>query len=117
MVYPSYGEGFGFIPLQALGTGMPIISTHAWAPYDKHLKEYCIGSRYDRSIWSLHPGNVLYPSYDDLKTTMRFIANRDELEFAQNLYYLRAEQVHREYDWVTKTEQAFRHLVPKFTEL
>lgn len=117
MVYPSYGEGFGFIPLQALGTGMPVISTHAWAPYDKHLKEYCIGSRYDRSIWSLHPGNVLYPSYDDLKNTMRFIANREELEFAHNLYYLRAEQVHTEYDWVTKTEQAFKHLVPKFTEL
>ncbi|AXH68735.1 glycosyltransferase [Streptomyces phage SparkleGoddess] len=115
LVYPSYGEGFGFIPLQALGTGMPVISTHKWAPYDRHLKEYCIGSRYDRSIWALHPGNVLYPNYDDLKATLRFISDREELEFAHNLYYHRAETVHREYDWVNKTEKAFAHIVTKFT--
>ena len=31
LVYPSWGEGFGFIPLQGLATGMPVISTYDWA--------------------------------------------------------------------------------------
>ena len=115
LVYPSYGEGFGFIPLQALGTGMPVISTHAWAPYEKYFKEYSIGARRDRSIWSLHPGDVLYPKYDDLKTTMRLLSNRQELEYAQYVYYHRAERVHEEYDWVNKTKQAFEHIISKFT--
>lgn len=116
MVYPSYGEGFGFIPLQALGTGMPVISTHAWAPYAKYLREYSIGSRRDRSIWALHPGDVLYPKYDDLKTTMRFIANHEELERAHETYYELAPQIHEEYSWKNRTEKAFSHIVSKFTE-
>ncbi len=33
LIYPSYGEGFGFIPIQAMATGMPVICTEAWAPY------------------------------------------------------------------------------------
>ncbi len=37
MIYPTYGEGFGFIPFQALATGMPVISTHEWADYKKYL--------------------------------------------------------------------------------
>lgn len=116
LVYPSYGEGFGLIPLQALGTGMPVISTHAWAPYSKYLKEYSIGARYDRSIWALHPGDVLYPKYDDLKATMRLIADDEELKFAHNLYFQRAEEIHEEYDWVAETKRAFEHIVTKFTE-
>lgn len=116
MVYPSYGEGFGFIPLQALGTGMPVISTHAWAPYAKYLKEYSIGARRDRSIWALHPGDVLYPKYDDLKITMRLLCEREELEYAQYTAFKRASDIHEEYDWVKKTESAFKHIVTKFTE-
>jgi glycosyltransferase involved in cell wall biosynthesis len=33
LLYPSYGEGFGLIPLQAMVTGMPVVCTGAWAPY------------------------------------------------------------------------------------
>lgn len=116
MVYPSYGEGFGFIPLQALGTGMPVISTHAWAPYAKYMKELSIGARYDRSIWALHPGNVLYPNYDDLKTMLRYISNKEELEYAQYVAFNRADKIHEEYDWVKKTEAAFSHIQSMFTE-
>jgi glycosyltransferase involved in cell wall biosynthesis len=116
LVYPSYGEGFGFIPLQALGTGMPVISTHAWAPYEKYFREYSIGARRDRSIWALHPGDVLYPKYDDLKTTMYQLSNREELEYAQYLNFKRADSIHEEYDWVKKTEKAFQHIVARFTQ-
>lgn len=116
LVYPSYGEGFGLIPLQALGTGMPVISTHAWAPYEKYMRELSIGARRDRSIWALHPGDVLYPKYDDLKATMRYIADKEELEYAHYVGFKRAEAIHKEYDWVSKTEKAFEHIVSRFTK-
>ena len=37
LVYPTWGEGFGFIPLQGLATGMPVISTYDWSPYKQYL--------------------------------------------------------------------------------
>jgi len=46
LVYPSMGEGFGFIPLQALATGMPTICTEVWAPYRRFLSpELALGSK------------------------------------------------------------------------
>jgi glycosyltransferase involved in cell wall biosynthesis len=38
MVYPSNGEGFGLVPFQAVGTGMPTITTHltGCADYKDH---------------------------------------------------------------------------------
>jgi glycosyltransferase involved in cell wall biosynthesis len=44
LIYPSEGEGFGLIPLQALATGMPVISTSRWCSYDKFFKENIIES-------------------------------------------------------------------------
>lgn len=116
LVYPSYGEGFGFIPLQALGTGMPVISTLQWAPYRKFMEELPIGTRRDRSIWALHPGDVLYPDYNHLKGHLYNMSRRDILEEHQKRFFLRANEVHKEYDWVSKTEKAFDHIVTKFTE-
>jgi Glycosyl transferases group 1 len=116
MVYPSYGEGFGFIPLQALGTGMPVVSTLQWAPYRKFMEELPIGTRRDRSIWALHPGDVLYPDYKHLMGHLYNLSRREILDEHQKRFFLRANEVHKEYDWVKKTEEAFAHIVSKFTE-
>lgn len=117
LLYPSYGEGFGFIPLQALGTGMPVICTDAWAPYRNYTQKLSIGGRWDRSIWSLHPGNVLYPDYNWYRSKMWEIVDKPEfLEGAFDYYFNQAEDIHKEYDWKFQTEYAFRDLVAKFTE-
>ena len=115
LIYPSYGEGFGFIPLQALGTGMPVASTTVWAPYHEYMTEHSIGARRDRSIWALHPGDVLYPDYNDVKNSFRRLSNRQELEYAHRVHYELAPLIHEEYDWVNKTEKAFEHIVSMFT--
>lgn len=112
MVYPTYGEGFGFLPLQALATGMPVISTDDWAPYKDYLAPLAINSRMDRSIWSIHPGDVFYPNYPDLVQKMQFA--RSGIESYHSLYYAQAPDVIAEYDWLKKTESAFRHIVEKF---
>lgn len=113
LIYPSYGEGFGFIPLQALGTGMPVISTGEWAPYRHHLT-WEIPGRWDRSIWSVHPGNVLYPQYDDLVEILRTVP--DEIEAALKFTYAEAPAIHAEYDWVKQTEKAWKPILERFVE-
>lgn len=71
LVYPSWGEGFGFIPLQAMATGMPVIFNPTWAPY----KNFSVGLDVEDSLapspWPLiHPGQMLEPSYESLKSQM-----------------------------------------------
>jgi hypothetical protein len=111
LVYPSYGEGFGFIPLQALGTGMPVISTYEWASYSKYIN-LPLSGRWDRSIWTVHPGNVLYPNYEHLKVLFEVAHHDIDRLLAQA--YANAPSVHADYNWVKNTEKAFEHLVQKF---
>lgn len=112
MVYPSYGEGFGLIPLQALATGMPTICTDDWAPYRKYLGELSINGRYDRSPWLVHPGNVYFPNYDMLIDTMRFAA--ENVDYLRDKFMAQAPEVIDEYNWLDKTEQAWQHIIEKF---
>lgn len=96
MVYPSYGEGFGLIPLQALGTGMPVIGTAEWAPYARFI-DFKVKTRMDRSLWPVHPGNVYYPDFQDLKLLMKvFAEDRRGWTFSA---MQKSPAVHREYDW------------------
>ena len=117
LLYPSYGEGFGFIPLQALGTGMPVICTDTWAPYKNYTQMLYVGGRWDRSIWSLHPGDVYYPDYNWYRSKMRQVVDEEGfLEQVFEYYFNQTYMIHQEYDWKVQTEYAFRDLVSKFTE-
>lgn len=114
MVYPSYGEGFGLIPLQALATGMPVICTDDWAPYRKYLGSLALSGRYDRSPWLIHPGNVYFPNYEMLVELMKFSA--DNIDWLRKEFFNQAPDVIAEFDWLAKTEQAFAHIVERFTD-
>ncbi len=72
-VYPSWGEGFGLTPLQALATGMPTITLPAWTPYSDYLDDrLTVDSHITKSPWPvLHPGNMLKPEMDSLIDGMR----------------------------------------------
>ena len=114
VVYPSYGEGFGLIPLQAMAAGVPTICTEAWAPYSEFLiPELRLGSKLIDSPWPhIHPGMMLEPSYDDLITSMLSL----EREETKHTSAARANSIdiHRSYDWKRLTEQAFEHIVERF---
>lgn len=114
MVYPTYGEGFGFIPLQALATGMPTICTDDWAPYKKYLGPLSLSGRYDRSIWSVHPGNVYYPKYDELVDLYKYAYNN--IDDLKEYYMSQAPQIPEEFDWLKKTEEAWEHIFKRFTD-
>jgi hypothetical protein len=75
-----------------------------------------IGGRWDRSIWSLHPGNVFYPSYDELKDSFKFITSPGVLNEMNQKFYEQASYVRDEYDWLALTEEAFSDVVSRFTK-
>jgi hypothetical protein len=108
-VYPSWGEGFGLMPLQALATGMPTICTKEWAPYADKLGELGLDSKPAQSLWPhMHPGRMSEPSVAHLIELMRH--TKRDFEGISGAFFDRAPLVHDEYNWDKLTEKAFKHL-------
>lgn len=117
LVYPSTGEGFGLIPLQAMVMGMPVICTDNWAPY-KHLllPELRVPGRLTPSPWpEMHPGNVYEPSAEGLRAAMERAADPLEYQSLSARVYYNSFQVEQEYDWITLTANAWAHIFEKFS--
>ena len=113
LIYPSYGEGFGFIPLQALATGMPTICTSEWAHYRKFLGPLGLKSKPIVSPWPFeHPGEVLKPDLAHLEELMYDVSIN--FKAYAGYYYSQAKQVHKEYDWLQLTKNVLKHLEEKF---
>ena len=114
LVYPSWGEGFGLIPLQAMATGMPVICTEAWAPYSKFFNGLGIRSELADSPWPTpHDGKMFRPDSAHLSELMSTVA--DDYDRYAELFYNQAQQIHKEYDWLNLTERAYEHIVNKFS--
>lgn len=114
LVYPTYGEGFGFIPLQALATGMPVISTYDWAHYQKYLGPLKLDSEVIPSPWqTMHPGDVYKPNQEHLMTLMLDAANN--LKAYSGYYYAQSTKIHEDYNWDQLTKNAFEDVLRKFS--
>jgi glycosyltransferase involved in cell wall biosynthesis len=104
LVYPSEGEGFGMIPLEALATGMPVISTHEWAPYYKYFESGHIESDIKPSTinWGYHKeGSATIAKMDSIVDKMNlFIDNIDSLSLS---YFNQVDEIKEEYSWQNKT--------------
>lgn len=108
LLYPSWGEGFGFIPLQAMATAMPVISVAEWAPY-KNFIPLQIESELTDSPWPImHPGKMFKPSKESLKELMLESVNNYRKYSAVSLK--NTSKIYQKYDWIKLTEQAFSHL-------
>jgi hypothetical protein len=114
LLYPSYGEGFGFIPFQALATGMPTICTSGWAHYEKYLGPLSIKSKLIDSPWPFpHPGQVLEPNYQHLLELMKEVAFN--FNAYSGYYYAQSTKIHQEYKWFELTKNAFDPIIKKFS--
>jgi glycosyltransferase involved in cell wall biosynthesis len=114
LIYPSEGEGFGLIPLQALATGMPVISTGRWCSYERFLNGNVIESH--MGVSPIHEtytrfGDVVIPDFDSTVSLMKKVAENIEGEF--ETFYAQTEQVAKEYDWQTLTNKAINSLVER----
>jgi hypothetical protein len=114
LLYPSYGEGFGFIPLQALATGMPTICTENWAHYKNYLGPLALKSELVDSPWPFpHEGKMFEPEYQHLLEVMRDVVHN--FKAYSGYYYAQASKIHKEYNWIQLTNNAFKDVVKKFS--
>lgn len=116
-VYPSYGEGFGLTPLQALSTGMPTITVPEWAPYADFLDpEISIPAKFTPTPWpTLHPGHMLKPSVT--KTAEAMLYTYENYEAVQDAHHAQLESLMKHYDWDRLTFEAFDALENRLKNL
>lgn len=117
LIYPSWGEGFGFIPIQGLATGMPVISTYDWAHYKKFigplkLKSKLTSDTLPKAVGDPHVGQMFKPDKQHLEDLMYDVVINSKPYFGY--YYAQAEQIHKEYNWDQLTKNAFERLSKKF---
>lgn len=113
-VYPSWGEGFGLNPLQAMAMGIPTICTAGWATYERYIT-MPLNSTWNVSPWpEIHPGLMLKPNYNELKFYMRDVA-KNYNKYAQ-LSYRNAFLIHKDYNWEKVSRPAAERLKQIKTE-
>jgi glycosyltransferase involved in cell wall biosynthesis len=107
-VYPSWGEGFGLNPFQAIGMGIPTICTSGWATYKDYIT-LPLDSSWERSPWdATHPGMMLKPNREQLRQHMIDVV-QDYEKYSQ-IAFKNAFIVHEKWDWTKVTEPAVKKL-------
>lgn len=107
-VYPSWGEGFGFQPLQALAMGMPVVCVDGWADYKKYIT-WPVEAGWAKSPWQdKHPGYMLKPNKESLKLKMKESVENYNLVLSDT--FKKSFDIHREYDWLEVTKPAVARL-------
>jgi|LauGreDrversion4_1035100.scaffolds.fasta_scaffold01550_10 glycosyltransferase involved in cell wall biosynthesis len=97
LIYPTSGEGFGLVGLEAIGTGLPIISTTEWSDY-KDLITIPINSNFSDSEWqTIHPGKMYNPSIEDIKDSIiNWIENYEQ---SIDAAYSNGIASHKRFNW------------------
>lgn len=98
LLYPSWGEGFGLIPLQAMATGMPVIITEEWCDYKEFNQGLGIGSELVTSPWQdWHPGKMYKPLYWDFVGMIEYVVSN--YESIANKQFELSPKIHEKYNW------------------
>lgn len=112
LVYPSEGEGFGLIPLEAMATGMPVISTHEWSSYSKFFMYEAISSKIEESSvgWGYEKiGNAVIAEFDSVVYQMQRVI--DNIEGISQKYFNQVNTIKEEYTWEKQTKKALDALI------
>ena len=112
LVYPTEGEGFGFIPLQALATGMPVITTGRWCSYEDLLGDNVIESKLGKTQHTqYYDGEVVLAEIDSLVHLMRKVV--DNFDDEVNYYFNQAPSVYDRYNWQTRCDAFLESVVKR----
>jgi len=112
LLYPSEGEGFGLIPLQALATGMPVISTSVWCDYEKYLHSNIIESKFGKTQHTGYfEGEVILPNFESFKDQIRKVY--EDIDNQCKFFYDQAQAVIDEYDWQKKCNYILDGLIDR----
>ena len=118
LVYPSWGEGFGMIPLEAMASGMPVISTWEWAEYKDDIR-YKIESelspvpeRIPEYLKETYLGEIYLPKIESIRYNMRKVYDNHQQAFEDA--WTDSFKIHRNWNWEQVMET---YAVPKLKEI
>lgn len=114
IIYPSEGEGFGLIPMQALSTGMPTISTGIWCSYERYLNNNIIDSKLgisDIEETYTRFGEVVLPSLDSTIDLMQKVASN--ISDQSKIFFEQRQAVVNDYDWYSLSKKALDGLIDR----
>lgn len=112
LLYPSEGEGFGFIPLQALATGMPVISTGRWCSYERFLGNNIIESKIGKTKnTGYYHGEVVLPEFDSFVYLLKKVY--EDIQHQCDYYYKQADQVYKEYNWQHRCDEMLNSFIDR----
>lgn len=110
MVYPSSGEGFGLMPFQAIGCGVPTLMP-AYSGMTEFSKysiplEFSVGP----SEHDYHAGDWAWPDIDDVAETMVWVYENYEA-FAEQAYE-NGKKLRKQFSWDKIVEKMLVRLEP-----
>ena len=118
LVFPSWGEGFGMMPLEALASGMPVISTWEWAEYKDEIK-YKIDSDLTpvpndlpNYLKETYLGEIYIARIESIRYNMRKVYENHEQAFEDA--WTESFKIHRKWNWEEVVET---HAIPKLTKI
>lgn len=118
LVYPSWGEGFGMMPLEAMATGMPVISTWEWAEYKEDIKHRIqsdlvpVPDRIPEYLKESYLGEVYQARKDSIKSLMRKVYDNYQQEFEDAA--IKSIQIHKKWNWEDVLE---KYALPRLKEI
>jgi glycosyltransferase involved in cell wall biosynthesis len=114
-IYPTWGEGWGFNPMQAMAMGIPTISTHVWADYAKYIT-VPIDSYPFQSPWpEIHPGMMFKPDRNQLAFAMKNA--KDNYDQLSALAFKNSFALHENYNWEKVCSPAVERIQKIFSSL
>ena len=107
-IYPSWGEGFGFNPLQAMAKGLPTVCTKEWASYSRYITAP-LNSELVQTPWpTVHPGFMYKPNYEELFFYMKNLPKNYDM-YAK-IAFTNSFKIHKDYSWERVTKPAVKRL-------